>query len=311
MGELIMKPAAIRIATRQSPLALCQTLWVKEQLLAHYPKLNVTVIGMTTQGDQQLATSLSKVGGKGLFIKELEQALLTHTADIAVHSVKDLTVEFPQALGLAAICEREDARDAFVSCDFANLAALPVGSRVGTSSVRRQALLHALRPDLQIEVLRGNVNTRLMKLEQGEFAAIILAVAGLNRLGLSHYIREIFDPMVFLPAIGQGALAIEYRLQDQALYHQLQVLNHLPTYQCVIAERAINHRLQGGCHSPLAGYATLHAGVLQVQGWVATHDGKTVLQAAASGSPAEAERLGLQVADALIAQGAMKILQAL
>ncbi|HID4613718.1 TPA: hydroxymethylbilane synthase, partial [Pluralibacter gergoviae] len=247
----------LRIATRQSPLALWQAHYVKERLEAHHPQLQVELVPMVTRGDVILDTPLAKVGGKGLFVKELELALLEGRADIAVHSMKDVPVAFPQGLGLSVICERGDPRDAFVSNHYASIDALPAGSIVGTSSLRRQCQLAASRPDLVIRSLRGNVGTRLGKLDAGEYDAIILAVAGLQRLGLESRIRQPLSPEQSLPAVGQGAVGIECRMDDERTLALLAPLNHPETAVRVTAERAMNTRLEGGCQVPIGSYAEL------------------------------------------------------
>ncbi len=299
----------IRIATRKSPLALWQAEYVKDKLLAADPTLSVELIKMSTQGDKILDTPLAKVGGKGLFVKELEQGLLRGEADIAVHSMKDVPVELPVGLHIGAICARENPRDAFVSNDFASLQALPQGAVVGTSSLRRQCQLRRLRPDLVIKDLRGNVNTRLAKLDAGEFAAIILAGAGLLRLGFADRIRQFITPEDSLPAIGQGAVGIECRQDDAGVNARLRALHDEPTSICVRAERAMNHRLQGGCQVPIGGYALLRDDRLWLRGLVGYPDGSQIISGEISGAPADAERLGITLADDLLARGAGVILQ--
>ena len=242
----------IRIATRKSPLALWQAEYIQQRLLELNPGLQVELVKMVTQGDKILDTPLAKVGGKGLFVKELEVGMLNGDADIAVHSMKDVPVEFPAGLHLAVICEREDPRDAFVSNRFTSIEDLPHGATVGTSSLRRQCQLRAWRPDLKISDLRGNVNTRLAKLDEGKYDAIILASAGLIRLGFSDRIRAFLDTDICLPAIGQGAVGVECRVDDERINALLEPLNHERTHTCVMAERAMNHRLEGGCQVPIA-----------------------------------------------------------
>ncbi|MCT8831974.1 hydroxymethylbilane synthase [Glaesserella parasuis] len=300
----------LRIATRQSPLALWQANFVKDALEQRFPQLSVELVTMVTKGDIILDTPLAKIGGKGLFIKELELALLENRADIAVHSMKDVPMTFPEGLGLAVICEREDPRDAFVSNHYANLEALPAGAVVGTSSLRRQCQLMAKYPHLQIKSLRGNVGTRLSKLDNGEYDAIILASAGLIRLGLSERIRTFIPVETSLPACGQGAVGIETRLNDERVLAYLAELNHQPTAYCVQAERAMNSRLQGGCQVPIGGFATLTGDEIELNALVGSLDGSTIVRASAKGNIKEAEKLGVEVAEALLAKGADHILKA-
>lgn len=266
---------------------------------------------MTTRGDQILDAPLAKVGGKGLFVKELEQAMLEGRADIAVHSMKDVPVELPPGLELAVVLEREDPRDAFVSSRYATLDELPQGARVGTSSLRRQCQLRAVRPDLSLHDLRGNVNTRLDKLERGEFDAIILACAGLKRLGFTARIRQELGPDVILPAIGQGAIGIECRSDDGAIKALIAPLAHATTSVRLRAERAFNRRLNGGCQVPIAGYAELGHGVIVLRGLVGSPDGSQLVQGVISGRPEDAEELGQVLADDLLGRGAGAILAAL
>ncbi len=301
----------IRIATRESPLALWQAEFVKAELERFHPGIVVELLGMTTRGDQILDSPLAKVGGKGLFVKELEQALLDRRADIAVHSMKDVPMEFPPGLGLAVICEREDPRDAFVSNHFAAIDQLPLGSRVGTSSLRRQCQLRQQRPDLSILDLRGNVNTRLRKLDACEFDAIILASAGLIRLGMAARIRQHLPEEFSLPAGGQGAVGIESRSDDARVHALLAPLHHETTACCVRAERALNRRLEGGCQVPIACFAihdSAQPGQLWLRGRVGAPDGSELLHAQARGAADTAEALGVQVAEMLLQQGAGRIL---
>lgn len=298
----------IRIATRKSPLALWQAEYVKSQLELHHPGLQVELLPLTSRGDKILDVPLAKVGGKGLFVKELEQALLDGEADIAVHSMKDVPMEFPAGLGLAVICPREDARDAFVSNQFRSLEELPEGSVVGTSSLRRQCQLLAHRPDLQIKFLRGNVQTRLQKLDDGEYHAIILAAAGLIRLQLDDRIKNFLTPEQSLPAGGQGAVGIECRLNDANTLNLLQPLHHQITAEQVTAERAMNRRLQGGCQVPIAGYAIHQGDNLWLRGLVGDPDGSLLLQDEIVGKAVDAESMGIALADRLLAAGADKIL---
>ncbi|MBK3868880.1 hydroxymethylbilane synthase [Pseudomonas stutzeri] len=300
----------IRIATRKSALALWQAEYVKARLETSHPGLKVSLVPMVSRGDKLLDAPLAKIGGKGLFVKELETALLENQADIAVHSMKDVPMEFPEGLGLYCICEREDPRDAFVSNHFDSLDALPPGSVVGTSSLRRQAQLLARRPDLKIQFLRGNVNTRLAKLDAGEYDAIILAAAGLIRLGFGERIRSSLGVDESLPAGGQGAVGIECRTGDSELHQLLACLNHAQTATRVAAERALNKRLNGGCQVPIACYAVLEGEQLWLRGLVGQPDGTLLLRAEGRAPVADAEALGVQVAEALLAQGAEQILQA-
>ena len=303
-----MSSREIRIATRKSALALWQAEYVKERLEQAHPGLKVTLVPMVSRGDKLLDAPLAKIGGKGLFVKELENALLADEADIAVHSMKDVPMDFPDGLGLSCICEREDPRDAFVSNRFASLDALPAGSVVGTSSLRRQAQLLARRPDLKIHFLRGNVNTRLAKLDAGEYDAIILAAAGLIRLGFQARIRDSISVDDSLPAGGQGAVGIECRLDDEQVHALLAPLHHAETALRVTAERALNKHLNGGCQVPIACYAVLENEQLWLRGLVGQPSGETLLRAEARAPWAEAEALGVRVAQSLLAQGAEAIL---
>lgn len=301
----------IKIATRQSPLALWQAEHIKSRLMALYPKMQVELVTFVTQGDKILDTPLAKIGGKGLFVKELEMALLDGRADLAVHSMKDVPMELPEGLILPVICEREDPTDAFVSNHFAQLMDLPQGARLGTSSLRRRCQLQALRPDLQIIDLRGNVGTRLSKLDAGEYDAIILASAGLKRLGLHERIKSSIEPALSLPAVGQGALGLECRAGDTQVLELISVLRHDATDVCVRAERAFNQRLMGGCQVPIAGFATLEGDILHLEGRVGSVDGRELLKDQIHGAAADAAVLGVQLAEQLLAQGAGRLLAAL
>jgi hydroxymethylbilane synthase len=301
----------LRIATRKSQLALWQAEYVRDILLQYHPDLKVELVKMTTEGDKILDTPLAKVGGKGLFVKELENGMLNGDADIAVHSMKDVPVELPDGLHLAVICPREDPRDAFVSNAYTTFASLPKGARLGTSSLRRQCQLAAQRPDLNIIDLRGNVNTRLQKLDAGDYDAIILAAAGLKRLGLEDRITETLSPEISLPAIGQGAVGIECRQDDEWVNELLAPLNDRDTAIRVRAERAMNHRLQGGCQVPIAGYAELAHGVILLRGMVGTIDGKKIIHGEIAGQPEDAEYLGRVLAEDLLSRGADVILESL
>lgn len=298
----------LRIATRKSPLALWQAEHVAARLRGAHPGLAVELVGMSTQGDRILDSPLAKVGGKGLFVKELEVALLDGRADIAVHSMKDVPVEFPDGLHLPVILEREDPRDAFVSNAYARFEDLPQGARVGTSSLRRQCQLAARRPDLVIDSLRGNVNSRLAKLDAGQFDAIILAAAGLKRLGFADRIRCELEPEVSLPAIGQGAIGIECRCDDARTAALIAVLDDAGTHLRLRAERALNTRLKGGCQVPIAGHAILDGDRLWLRGLVGEPDGSRTLRAERRGAASEAEALGVQLAEDLLALGADVIL---
>lgn len=306
-----MAKRQIRIATRSSKLALWQAHWVRDALLAQNPELDIVLLEMTTEGDRFLAAPLAKVGGKGLFVKELEAAMLDGRADLAVHSMKDVPVTFPEGLGLAVICPREDPSDAFVAregVEAASLDALPPGARVGTASLRRASQVKALRPDLETAPVRGNVQTRLAKLDRGEFDAIVLASAGLLRLELGDRIRARLAAPAFLPAGGQGAVGIETRLDDEALKALLAPLACPVTTACVSAERRVSARLGGNCSVPLAAYCVQEAEGYWLQALVADPSGAPVLRAEARGS--EPLALGDEVAEALLAAGAGPLLEA-
>ena len=305
-----MSSREIRIATRKSALALWQAEYVKARLEQAHPGILVTLVPMVSRGDKLLDSPLSKIGGKGLFVKELETALLENEADIAVHSMKDVPMDFPEGLGLFCICEREDPRDAFVSNTYASLDDLPQGSIVGTSSLRRQAQLLTRRPDLQIRFLRGNVNTRLAKLDAGEYDAIILAAAGLIRLGFEQRITSPISIEDSLPAGGQGAVGIECRSADPEIHALLTPLHHADTAVRVTAERALNKHLNGGCQVPIACYAVLEGEQIWLRGLVGEPSGGVLLSADARAPRAAASELGVQVAEALLAQGAGDILKA-
>jgi hydroxymethylbilane synthase len=307
-------PSTLIIASRESRLAMWQAEHVRCALHKLYPSCDVKILGMTTRGDQILDRTLSKVGGKGLFVKELENALADGRADLAVHSLKDVPMELPQGFELSTIMEREDPRDAFVSNAYDSLAALPAGSVVGTSSLRRESMLRARYPQLVVQPLRGNLDTRLAKLDRGDYAAIILAAAGLKRLGLGERIRALLDPADSLPAAGQGALGIEIRAGRPELAAWLSPLHHEHTAAAVEAERMVSRALGGSCEVPLAAYATWHDGALHLRGIVATPDGQRVLSAQASAPVPTVERalqLGREVANALEGQGALEIVRAL
>ena len=304
-------PARLVIATRESRLAMWQAEHVRARLAALYPQCSVEILGMTTRGDQILDRALSKVGGKGLFVKELEVAMEEGRADLAVHSLKDVPMELPEGYSLAAILEREDPRDAFVSNDYASLAELPHGAVVGTSSLRRQSLIAARYPHLTILPLRGNLDTRLSKLDRGDYAAIILAAAGLKRLGLASRIRAVLAPEDSLPAAGQGAMAIEIRsgrVDGADLVRLLAPLNHTATAQAVTAERKVSKIFGGSCQIPLAAFATVDGGQMRLRAMVATPDGARMASADVSGPASAPEQLGEQVAQLLRGQDAAGIL---
>ncbi len=306
-----MTSQTLRIATRKSPLAMWQAEHVAATLRATHPGLQVEILGMSTQGDKILDTPLAKIGGKGLFVKELEQAMLAGDADIAVHSMKDVPVELPAGLHLPVIMTREDPRDAFVSNRYQDLDGLPEGTRVGTSSLRRQCQLADRRPDLVILPLRGNVNTRLRKLDEGEYDAVILAAAGLKRLGFAERIRAYITPEDSLPAIGQGAIGIECRSDATRVNALIAPLHHAATAARVQAERAMNQRLHGGCQVPIGGYAVLDGDTLWLRGLVGRLDGSEVIRAEIRGPVTAAEALGTVLAEELLKRGARAILDAL
>ncbi|MEW8013678.1 MAG: hydroxymethylbilane synthase [Candidatus Sedimenticola endophacoides] len=303
-----MTDKTLRVATRKSPLAMWQAEHVSRKLRQAHPGLRVELVGMSTKGDKILDTPLAKIGGKGLFVKELEQGMLEGIADLAVHSMKDVPVELPEGLHLAVIMEREDPRDAFVSNHHQGVEELPEGAVVGTASLRRQCQLQERRPDLRIATLRGNVNTRLRKLDEGEFDAIILASAGLKRLGFEDRITGFLEPEQSLPAIGQGAIGIECRADDPWVNGLLEVLHDEETAICVAAERAMNNRLMGGCQVPIGGYAVLNHGRLYMRGLVGEPDGTHIMRAEVSGTPDQAEALGIALAEELLGQGADQVL---
>ena len=304
-------PKKLVIASRESALALWQARHIQGRLQALYPQMEISILGMTTTGDQILDAPLARIGGKGLFVKELEQALADGRADLAVHSMKDVPMHLPDGFALAAIGEREDPRDAFVSNEFASLEELPAGSVVGTSSLRRQSQLQARLPHLKIESLRGNLQTRLRKLDEGQYAAIILAAAGLKRLGLESRIRQLIAPEFSIPAVGQGALGIEINAARQDLLPILAPLNHAATASCVDAERAMSRALAGSCQVPLGAYAERFGDEIAMRGFVASIDGREMLRAEVRGDAADPETLGGLLADRLVAQGADRILTAL
>ena len=298
----------IRIATRKSPLALWQANFVKQNLLLAHKDLTVELIPMVTQGDIILDSPLSKIGGKGLFVKQLEQAILNNEADIAVHSIKDIPAQFPEGLMLAAICQRDEVRDAFVANKYASLNDLPEGAIVGTSSLRRQCQLRSHFPHLIIKDLRGNVGTRLNKLDDEQYDAIILASVGLKRLSLEHRITQYIDTDLMLPAVGQGAIGIESRTDDKQILDIISVLDDKESRACIQAERAMNNALQGGCQVPIAGYCRLNNDELVLQGLVGRVDGSKIIKQQITGFINEAESLGEKLAKQLLNQGADLIL---
>ena len=306
-----LTPTKLVIASRESALAMWQALHIQARLRALYPNCDVQILGMTTTGDQILDSPLSRIGGKGLFVKELEMALADGSADLAVHSMKDVPMNLPEGFAMAATGEREDPRDAFVSNNFNALEDLPHGSIVGTSSLRRQSQIQARFPNLKIESLRGNVQTRLRKLDEGQYAAIILAAAGLIRLGLDNRIRQFISPVLSIPAVGQGALGIEINASRTDLIDILAPLNHIDTQLCVEAERGFSRALAGSCTVPLGAYAVRNGNNINMTGFVASVDGKQILREKASGSIDAAEAIGKTLAAKLVARGADKILTAL
>lgn len=308
-GPYMTQLQTLRIATRKSLLALWQANYVKARLEDLHPQLTVELVPMTSRGDVLLDVPLAKVGGKGLFVKELEQAMLNGEADIAVHSMKDVPMEFPDGLGLAVICEREDPRDAWVSNRYASIDELPAGAVVGTSSLRRQSQILAQRPDLEVKFLRGNVQTRLAKLDNGDYDGIILASAGLLRLELDERIRGYIEPEQCLPAGGQGAVGIECRTADAAIIELIKPLHHQTSAEAVLAERAMNRRLEGGCQVPIACYAIHQGDQLWLRGLVAEPDGSRVLSGEICGPASTGERMGVELAERLLADGADVILR--
>ena len=306
-----MSSDILRIATRKSPLALWQAEHVAARLRQMHPGLSIELVGLVTQGDRILDSPLAKIGGKGLFVKELEQGLLDGRADIAVHSMKDVPVDFPAGLGLTAILAREDPRDAFVSHTYPHPDALPPDARIGTSSLRRQCQLAARYPHWRIRALRGNVNSRLAKLDAGEFDAIILAAAGLKRLGLESRITLALEPEFSLPAIGQGAIGVECRVDDARTRTLIAPLDDASTHIRVTAERAFNARLQGGCQVPIAGHALLEQDQIWLRGLVGEPDGSQIIADQIRGPATEATTLGIALAEELLGRGADAVLKRL
>lgn len=308
---LVMANEIVRIATRKSPLALWQAEEVAQRLKELHHELSVELVPITTRGDKILDSPLAKIGGKGLFVKELEQRLLQGDADIAVHSMKDVPISLPAGLEVRVILQREDPRDAFVSNSFSTLADLPTNAKIGTSSLRRQCQIRAAYPEFQVLSLRGNVNSRLSKLDRGDYDAILLATAGLKRLGLQHRITAYLSPSQSLPAVGQGAIGIECRVDDQRTQNLIAPLNHAQTAVCVHAERALNSRLGGGCQVPIAGYAEVVDQRLYLRGLIGYPDGHGVIRSDALGDYTAPDQLGLKVAEDLLSHGAGAILNSL
>jgi hydroxymethylbilane synthase len=311
MSKVGRERSTVVLGTRGSKLAVHQSEWVQTQLHALAPHVTVTLRKIQTSGDKILDVPLAQIGGKGLFVKEIEEALLSGEIDLAVHSMKDVPTELPEGLAILCVPPREDPRDALISREGRLFMDLPLGARIGTSSLRRQSqLLHA-RPDLTIAMLRGNLDTRLRKLREGQFDAIVLAAAGLRRLAWAHEITEYLAPQISLPAIGQGALGIEGRRDDLFIHSLLSELNHAPTKIAVLAERGLLLRLQGGCQVPIAGHATLTETGLKLEGLVASVDGKELIRDSIEGAIEDPESIGIQLADRLLARGADRILQAI
>jgi len=303
-----MPPKQLRIGTRASQLALWQANWVKSELEKRYPGMEVSLTKIKTIGDKILDVPLAQVGGKGLFVKEIEEAMLRGEIDIAVHSMKDVPTEFPEGLGLHCITEREDPRDAVISRNV-TFSQLPQGARIGTSALRRQAQLLKVRPDLQMVIIRGNVETRIRKLEDDNLDAVILAAAGLKRLGFTEKVGEYLDTDLSIPAIGQGALGIECRLDDAVITETIDFFNHPDTSYAVRAERALLKRCEGGCQVPIAAHGTVSGGVLRLVGFIAAVDGQRSVRGEVSGPVAECEKLGIQLADRLLGEGGKAILE--
>ncbi len=310
-SSVFLMKSILRIATRKSPLALWQAEHVKARLMEAHKTLEVELVTFTTKGDKILDTPLAKIGGKGLFVKELEIAILEGKADIAAHSIKDVPMAFPEGLFLSTILEREEACDAFVSNTISSIQKLPEGAVVGTCSLRRKSQLLSKRPDIKIKDLRGNVNSRLKKLDNGDYDAIILACAGLVRLGMEKRIKQRISSSWILPAVGQGAIGLEARIDDEETLKLLSVLHHKDTADRIIAERALNKGLEGGCQVPIASYAMLDNNTLHLQALVGEPDGSKIIESDISGNRNEAEQLGAKLAEDLLAQGAKEILDKL
>ncbi|MDB9822703.1 hydroxymethylbilane synthase [Deltaproteobacteria bacterium] len=298
----------LKIGTRGSKLALAQSGWIKGEIVARYPDVQVELVLIKTKGDKVLDSPLSKIGGKGLFVKEIEEALIKKDVDLAVHSIKDVPAELPAGLWLPVFPKREDPRDAFLSLDYNSIADLPKGATIGTGSLRRSSQLLHLRPDINIVPLRGNVDTRLKRLESGDVQAIMLAAAGLKRLGLSDKIRQLLPPEEFLPAIGQGALGLELRQDDERLLDLLGFLNNVPTELTIKAERALLKKLEGGCQVPIAGHGRLEGDHIILDGMVAELDGSVIIRDELKGAMDQTEETGIGLAEKLLSSGADKIL---
>ena len=299
----------VKIGTRRSDLAIWQAEFVRGELIRHHPDIEVELVGVTTEGDRTLDVPLSEKGGKGLFLKEIEKELLDNKVDIAVHSMKDVTITDPVGLHIPVICERASPFDALVSTQYENLESLPKNARVGTCSLRRQSILRHRFPDLEVENLRGNVNRRLQRLDNGDFDAIILAAAGLHRLDMADRIRQVIAPEVMLPAVGQGAVGVQCREGDHQIIELIRPLNHLVTQRRVQAERAANARLGGGCHVPLGAFAESENGLLELRGFVGDPDGSQLIFADTQGVEDAPNQIGCVLAEKLLAQGAAKILE--
>lgn len=300
---------SLKIGTRGSKLALAQSSWVKRKIEEKYPEMEVKLIRITTKGDKIIDSPLSKIGGKGLFVKEIEDALLKKEIDLAVHSIKDVPVELPEGLYLPIFPEREDPRDAFLSKEYAGIDDLPIGSVVGTGSLRRSSQLLRIRPDLEVIPIRGNIDTRIKKMESDDMQAIILAAAGLSRLGLSNMIRQLLPSEVYIPAIGQGALGIEIRTDEEVLCKELEFLNHKPTEMTVRAERAFLKELDGGCQVPIGAHCCLSNDILILDGMVAELDGSNIIRDKLTGRVRNPEGVGCALARKLLEKGADKILE--
>jgi hydroxymethylbilane synthase len=311
MPQVSHERSTVVLGTRGSKLAVQQSEWVQAQLHALAPHVTVTLQRIQTSGDKILDVPLAQIGGKGLFVKEIEEALLSGEIDLAVHSMKDVPTELPEGLAILCVPPREDPRDALISRDGRSFMDLPRGARIGTSSLRRQSQLLYARPDLTIAMLRGNLDTRLRKLREGQFDAIVLAAAGLRRLDWAHEITEYLEPKISLPAIGQGALGIEGRQDDLFIRSLLSGLNHAPSKTAILAERALLHRLQGGCQVPIAAYATVAGIGMRLEGLVSSVDGKELLRDTVEGTIEDPKSIGIQLADRLLARGGDKILQAI
>ncbi|PPI87667.1 hydroxymethylbilane synthase [Candidatus Pantoea edessiphila] len=301
----------LKVATRKSPLAIWQATYIKKRLNKIYPGLKVKLVPIVTKGDIILDRLILKVGGKSVFVKELEQLIIEHRVDLAVHSIKDLPAIFPDGLGLVTICERDSPHDVIVSQNYQSIEDLPKGAIIGTSSLRRGCQIISYRPDLLIRSIRGNIGTRLSKLDIGQYDAIIIAAAGLNRLGLTNRINQILPTSVLLPAVGQGAIGIECRLDDNNLIDLLKVLNHDDTEVCIKAERAMNKHLQGGCELPIASLAILEGDTIWIRGLIGTPDGSILIKKEIRGSRFQSEQVGILLAEKLLTSGGSKILNKL